>query len=265
MFSTDAAAPTGTARATNDSAVPLSRPSQQGGLMPETRWSLVWRIQSTNDSKAVAALGELLKLYWEPLYAYARRRGESPSDVEDAVQGYYEMLITRGSIQSVSQERGRLRSFLLSSFERYLIDQWEKRSAAKRGGGKHHLSLDQEKAELHYLKEMSHNLTPERVFERRWVLTLLGRVMEALQNDYKRRGKEHIFLALRGALEWNSADFAYAEAGATIDMNENAVKQAVFRMRKKYREMLRWEVAETLGNPADVDSELRELLAALSD
>lgn len=233
--------------------------------MPETRWSLVQRIQATNDSKAVAALGELLKLYWEPLYAYARRRGESPSDVEDAVQGYYEMLITRGSIQSVSQDRGRLRSFLLSSFERFLIDQWEKRSAAKRGGGKHHLSLDQEKAELHYLKEMSHSLTPERVFERRWVLTLLGRVMDALQSDYKRRGKENVFLALRGALEWNSADFAYAEAGEKIGMNENAVKQAVFRMRKKYRELLRWEVAETIGDPADVDAELKELLSALSD
>lgn len=265
MSSPDAAAPAGTATTTSESTTPPGRPSQQGGLMPETRWSLVWRIQSTNDSKAVAALGELLKLYWEPLYAYARRRGESPSDVEDAVQGYYEMLITRGSIQSVSQERGRLRSFLLSTFERYLIDQWEKRSAAKRGGGKHHLSLDQEKAELHYLKEMSHNLTPERVFERRWVLTLLGRVMEALHSDYKRRGKEQVFLSLRGALEWNSADFAYAQAGAAINMNENAVKQAVFRMRKKYRELLRWEVAETLGNPADVDSELRELLSALSD
>jgi RNA polymerase sigma-70 factor (ECF subfamily) len=222
-------------------------------------------VQATDDPKALVALGELMKLYWEPLYAYARRRGESPSEVEDAVQGYYEMLITRGSMLSVSQERGRLRSFLLSSFERFLIDQWEKRSAAKRGGGKHHLSLDHEQAENHYLKEMSHNLTPERVFERRWVLTLLSRVMDALHNDYKRRGKENVFLALRGALEWNSADFAYADAGRSIGMNENAVKQAVFRMRKKYRELLRWEVAETISDPAEVDAELRELLSALSD
>lgn len=231
--------------------------------MPETRWSLVRRVQS-DDPKALAALGELMKLYWEPLYAYARRRGESPSDVEDAVQGFYEMLISRGSMQTVSQERGRLRSFLLSSFERFLIDQWEKRSAAKRGGGKHHLSLDQEQAENHYQMETSHNLTPERLFERRWVLTLLARVMDALQADYRRRGKEDVFLALRGALEWHSADFAYADAGAKLGLNENAVKQAVFRMRKKYRELLRWEVAETVSDPADVDAELRELLQALS-
>lgn len=233
--------------------------------MPETRWSLVRRVQASDDPKALVALGELMKLYWEPLYAYARRRGESPSDLEDAVQGFYEMLISRGSMQSVSQERGRLRSFLLSSFERFLIDQWEKRSAAKRGGGKHHLSLDQEQAENHYLMEASHNLTPERLFERRWVLTLLGRVMDALHADYRRRGKEDVFLALRGALEWHSADFAYADAGQKLGLNENAVKQAVFRMRKKYRELLRWEVAETVSDPADVDAELRELLQALSE
>lgn len=233
--------------------------------MPETRWSLVQRVQGTSDTTALVALGELMKLYWEPLYAYARRRGESPTDAEDAVQGYYEMLISRGSIQTVRQDRGRLRSFLLSSFERFLIDQWEKRSAAKRGGGKHHLSLDHEQAENHYLKEMAHSLTPERIFDRSWVFTLLSRVMDSLQADYKRRGKENVFLGLRGALEWHSADFGYAEAGAGLGMNENAVKQAVFRMRKKYRELLRWEVAQTVSNPSDVDEELRELLTMLSD
>ncbi len=247
---------------------PTAEPSSvpQPGLMPETSWSLVRRAQTDDDkSRALAALGEIMKLYWEPLYAYARRRGESPSDVEDAVQGFYEMLITRGSMQHVDKERGRLRSFLLSAFERYLIDQWAKRSTAKRGGGKAILSLDQEQAENHFLKEMSHNLTPERQFERRWVLTLLARVMTALQADYRRRGKEEIFLALQGALEWNSAEFGYAEAGEKIGLNENAVKQAVFRMRKKFRELLRWEVAETIADPADVDAELRELLQALSD
>lgn len=241
------------------------RPSKAGGAMPETRWSLVRRVQSADDTRGIAALGELLKIYWEPLYGYARRRGESASDAEDCVQGYYEMLISRESILTVDKDRGKLRSFLLSSFERFLIDQWEKRSAAKRGGGKQPLSLNVEQAEQSYMLEISHTLTPERVFERRWVMTLLQRVMDALQNDYKQRGKGHVLDVLRGALEWNSADFAYTEAGEKLGMNENAVKQAVFRMRKKYRELLRWEVAETLGNPVDVDAELRELLAVLSD
>src|ERR1700748_2831602 len=118
--------------------------TQAGGLMPETRWSLLHRAQQKDDGKALVALGELMKIYWEPLHAFALGRGESPSDVEDVVQGFYEMLISRGSMLSVSQERGRLRSFLRASFERYLIDQWDKRSAAKRGGGKRHLSLEQE-------------------------------------------------------------------------------------------------------------------------
>lgn len=233
--------------------------------MPETRWSLVQRVQQTDDNKARNALGELMKLYWDPLHAYALARGESPSDVDDAVQGFYEMLITRGSMLSVSQDRGRLRSFLKASFERYLIDLWDKRSAAKRGGGKHHLSLDHEEAQHHHIKELSHDLTPERLFERRWVLTLLGRVMEAMRASYARRGKEDIFQALKGALEWQSTDFSYATAGEKIGMNENAVKQAVFRMRKKFGELLRWEVAETVSDPADVDAELRELLHALGD
>ena len=239
--------------------------SKHGGIMPDTRWSLVRRMQAKDDPKALAALGELMKLYWEPLYAYARRRGESPSDAEDAVQGFYEVLLSRGSMQTVAQERGRLRSFLLTSFERYLIDQWERKSAHKRGGGQRVLSLDQQEAENHYLTEVADNLTPDRLFDRRWVLTLLARVITTLREDYRRRGKEDIFDALSGALEWHNSDLPYTEAGARLGMNDNAVKQAVFRMRKKYRELLRWEVAETVSDPADIDAELRELLQALSD
>jgi RNA polymerase sigma factor (sigma-70 family) len=236
-----------------------------GGMMPETRWSLVQRVQETDDGKALVALGELMKIYSEPLRAFALGRGESPSDAEDVVQGFYEMLITRGSMLSVSQDRGRLRSFLRASFERYLIDQWDKRSAAKRGGGRRHVSLEQEQEEHRAIKELSHDVTPDKLFERRWVLTLLGRVMDALHASYVRRGKEDIFLALKGALEWQSTEFSYAEAGEKIGMNENAVKQAVFRMRKKFGELLRWEVAQTVTDPKDVDAELRELLHSLGD
>lgn len=238
---------------------------QSSGSMPETRWSLVQRVQAKDDGKALVALGELMKIYWEPLRAFALGRGESPSDVEDAVQGFYEMLISRSSMLNVSQERGRLRSFLRASFERYLIDQWDKRSAAKRGGGKKHLSIEQEQEEHHAISELSHDETPDKLFERRWVLTLLGRVMDALHASYVRRGKEDIFLALKGALEWQSTEFSYAEAGEKIGMNENAVKQAVFRMRKKFGEQLRWEVAQTVTDPAEVDAELRDLLRALGD
>lgn len=235
------------------------------GSMPETRWSLVQRVQSKDDGQAIRALGELMKAYWQPLQIYALGRGASPSDAADAVQGFYEMLITRGSMLTVSQERGRLRAFLRSSFERYLCDQWDKSSAAKRGGGRQHVSLDQEEAERRHLKELADGATPEKLYERRWVLTLLSRVMDTLQANYRRRRKEDVFLALRSALEWHGTEFSYADAGRTIGMNENAVKQAVFRMRKKFGELLRWEVAQTVTNPADVEAEMRELLRALGD
>ena len=234
-------------------------------MMPETRWSLVQRVQAGDDPKALGALGELMKVYREPLLAFALARGEPYSDVEDAVQSFYEMLITRGAMQNVSQDRGRLRAFLRSAFERHLIDRWDKRSAAKRGGGRQHVSIDAEQEEHREIKELSHGLTPEKLYERRWVLTLLARVMAALQENYERRGKLDIFLALKGSLEWQGTEFSYAEHGEKIGMNENAMKQAVFRMRKKFGELLHWEVAQTVSDPADVEAELRELLQALGD
>src|SRR6478672_11022974 len=162
---------------------------EAGGYMPETRWSLVQRIQGSDDQQAIGALGELMKAYWQPLQGYALGRGASPADADDAVQGFYEMLISRSSMLTVSQERGRLRAFLRSSFERYLRDQWDKRSAAKRGGGRQHISLDQEDGDHHRLKELSDNLTPEKLYYRLWVLILLSRVMDTLQANYRRRGK----------------------------------------------------------------------------
>jgi RNA polymerase sigma factor (sigma-70 family) len=233
--------------------------------MPDTRWSLVLRSQALEGPGALNALGELMKLYWEPLYGYARSKGQSPKDAEDAVQGFYEVLITRSSITTVDQAKGKLRSFLLASFECYLIDLWQKRTAQKRGGTQGTLSLDQQLAENRYAAEPAHHLTPERLYERRWALTIVDRAMEAVEADYRRRGKEETYLALRSALEWNSADFAYADIGERLGMNENAVKQSVFRMRKKFRELLRWIVAETVANPAEVEAELAHLVSALGD
>ena len=245
--------------------IPAASAATQAGTMPATRWSLVQKAQRSDDPQALKALGDLLKIYWSPLIGYAIARGEPQSEAEDSVQGFYEMLITRGSMQSVSQDRGRLRAFLRAAFERFLIDQWDRRSAEKRGGGRQPVSLDEKQEEQYEVRELSHEVTPDKIYQRRWALTLLGRAMDALQSNYRRRGKEDIFLALKSALEWHGSEFAYAEAGEKIGMNENAVKQAVFRMRKKFGELLHWEVAQTVTDPADVEHEMRELLAALGD
>lgn len=232
--------------------------------MPDTRWSLVRRVQAGDTTLALRALGDLMQIYWKPLYAYARRRGESPADAEDAVQGFCEMLIARSTMHSVSSDRGRLRSFMLTAFERYLIDQWERRSARKRGGGQQMISLDQEAAEQRYLHEPVDHLTPAHIFHRQWVYTLLGQAMEALRRDYEARGKGPIFEALRGTLDGTESTEGYASIGERFGLNENAVKQAVFRMRTKYREMVRSEIAETVSDPADVDLEFKDLMLALS-
>lgn len=228
--------------------------------MPETRWSLVRRMQTGTDTKA---LGEIMKIYWQPLHRLAMGRGIPPLDAEDSVQSFYEMVIRRGSFQSASADRGRLRTFLRTMFERHLIDQWEKSSAVKRGGGRRSVSLDEEQEDRCELRELSHNVTPELLYDRCWVLILLGRAMDALRDSYRRRGKEDIFEELKGALEGQESDYSYAESATRLGINENAVKQAVFRIRKKFGELLVWEVAQTVGDPADVESELRELLQTL--
>lgn len=250
-----------------ESSSPSSEaPASHEGLMPETRWTLVQKVQAQGDTQsATDALGTLLQSYWQPLYAYARRRGESPSDAQDIVQGFCQMLISRNSILSVDRERGRLRSFLLAALERFLIDQWEKRSAGKRGGGKRTLSLEHEEAENRFIRETSHSLTPEKEFDRQWVLALLARVLESLRSDYEARGKEAVFEALRDTLEWQGNEESHSATASALGMTENAVKQAVFRMRRKYRELLRAEVALTLSQPEDLDEELRQLLLALGD
>jgi RNA polymerase sigma factor (sigma-70 family) len=240
-------------------AIPKS-PKPQASSMPETRWSLVQRVQTTED---LHALGELLKIYSEPLRVYAIWRGEPASDAEDAVQSFFQQLIARSSMMQVNQEKGRLRTFLRVAFERHLIDLWSSRSAAKRGGGAQLTSLDQEAEEGRVLKESGHDQTPEKMYERKWVMVLLGRAMEALETNYRRRGKGDLFDAFKDALEWQATDFSYAEAGARLGMKENAVKQTVFRMRQKFRELLLWEVAQTVTNPADAEDELRQLLYAM--
>lgn len=240
----------------------VRRVAREGGQMPETRWSLVHRMQSGDDAQA---LGEIMKIYWQPLQRLAIGKGISPLDAEDSVQSFYEMVIRRGSFQFANADRGRLRTFLRTMFERHLIDQWEKSAAAKRGGGRQNVSIDESREDHREMPELSHNVTPELLYDRCWVLTLLGRAMDALRESYCKRGKEEIFEELKGALEGQFSDSSYSESAKRLGINENAVKQAVFRIRKKFGELLEWEVSQTLGDPADVESELRELLQALGN
>ena len=231
--------------------------------MPPSRWSLVLRAKA-EDAAATRALGELMALYWEPLYFYARRRGWSVENAEDAVQDFYGDLIRREAMRRAEQARGRLRTFFLSAFGNHLNEQWRAGQAEKRGGGVALLSLDVAMAEGHFAAEPVDAMTPERLFDRRWISTLLDRVLAALGAEYVAEGKGALFEVLQSALARDSAQFGYAEAGVPLGLSENAVKKAVFRLRTKYREALKQEIADTLSDPADVENEMMALMAAFA-
>lgn len=231
--------------------------------MPVSRWSLVLRA-SADDAAATRALGELMGLYWEPLYFYARRRGWAVEDAEDAVQGFYGELVRREAVKRADEARGRLRTFFLSAFENYLAEKWRAGQAQKRGAGQPMLSLDVAMAEGHFAAEPADALSPERLFDRRWISTLLERVLAVLRAEYAAGGKSALFEVAQSALARDAAHFGYAEAGAALELSENAMKKTVARLRVKYREALKQEIADTLSNPGDAEDELLSLMAAFA-
>lgn len=233
------------------------------GFFPQTRWSLIAVVKGGDEKLARRALGEVCEAYWRPLYAFARHSGKSAEEAEDLVQGFFEVLISRSAMERVDAAKGKLRSFLMASFKKFMTSQWRHESAQKRGGGVVPVSIDAGVAEGEYLKDSRSGLTPEEMFDRRWALTLLERVMERLGESYEARGQGERFEVLKEFLEPGAGDGGYASAAEGIGMKENAFQQAVFRMRAKYRELLEAEIAETVGSREAVQEELRELIAAV--
>jgi DNA-directed RNA polymerase specialized sigma24 family protein len=231
---------------------------------PTTWWSRVARAGDPADPEARAALEGLCRDYWYPLYAFARRWGLTPDDACDLVQGFLADLIERGDLAAADRDRGRFRAFLRAACVHYLAHRREHDGALKRGGGRRRVSIDQLDAEGRYGREPAHELTAERLFERRWALTLLEGVLAHLESEMTGAGKADLFARLRPTLEGEEGAESYREIAAALEMTEGAVKGAAYRLRARYRERLRAEVARTVADPAEVDAELAELLAALS-
>jgi RNA polymerase sigma factor (sigma-70 family) len=219
--------------------------------------------RDAKDQMAATALDELCRAYWFPLYVYVRRRGASPEDAEDLTQGYFAALIERGYLTQVDRERGKLRSFLLTTIKHYLADEWDKTRTLKRGHGQRLVSIDAASAEERYAMEPADEASPDRLFDRRWALTLLDNVLAALRADYANAGQERMFDGLKKFLAWNSATEAYRETAAELGMKENAVRVAVFRLRRRYGDLLREQVADTVTSPDEVPAELEHLLALM--
>jgi RNA polymerase sigma-70 factor (ECF subfamily) len=209
------------------------------------------------------ALGELCRSYWYPLYAFVRRRGYSPDRAEDLTQAFFTELLARGSIRVADRSRGRFRTFLLGALGHFLANthDWEHR--LKRGGGVKFRSIDSRDAEDRYLREPAHEMTPERLFDRRWALTLLDRTLNRLEREMSDRRKRTLFEQLKPTLMGTTSDQSYAAVGAALGLTEGAVRVAAHRLRKRYRALLHDEIAQTVSDPGAVEEEINDLFLAL--
>lgn len=234
----------------------------QGGVFLTTHWSVVLTAAERNDPQGSAAMEQLCRTYWYPLYAYVRHEGRSPAEAEDLTQGFFAHLLARDFLARVGPQRGKFRSFLLAALRRFLCDQWDRARAVKRGGGAEVLSLDAQEAEDRYRMEPVERLDPEKLYERRWVLTLLEQALTRLRDESAAAGKAELFQRLRSFVAGEN-ELACADVAAEMGLSESATKAALHRLRERYREILRDEIARTVASPAEIEGEIRYLIAVL--
>jgi RNA polymerase sigma-70 factor (ECF subfamily) len=215
-----------------------------------------------SDSVAREALENLCRGYWFPLYAYVRRQGHSPEDAQDLTQAFFERFLQRGYFAQADRERGRFRTFLLTSLKHFLTEEWRRTNHQKRGGGQVFLPLVPDEAEERYTAEPRDELSPDLLYDRRWAEALLERVMLRLSKDYESTGRIAVYTQLQQALWGGHAEISYAEMGLRLGMNEGAVKVAVHRLRQRFRDLLRQEVANTVQAPEQIEEELKHLLGS---
>jgi len=235
-----------------------------------TRWSIVLSCadSGSDDAEAQAALAELCKIYWRPVFAFICRQGHSVPDAQDLTQDFFARVIKGRLLQSANQNRGRFRSLLLKALQRFLQDEADKRSSRKRGGDLHFVSWDDWMAEapshLSIPQRESDNWSPERIFDVRWAATVVERALRQLGDECEKRGRRRIFDVLSGCLAAERQDVSYATFARILGLQETAVKSLVYRLRDRYRRLLREEVAQTVWEAKEIDDELRYLCAALA-
>ena len=230
-----------------------------------THWSVVLTAGAFGSADSRQALERLCRTYWYPLYTYLRRRGCDTHQAEDYTQAFFAVLLQRRGFQQASPQRGKFRSFLLSSLNHFLADERDRAEAQKRGGGREIVSLDVEDAETRYRLEPAHDLTPEKLFEKSWSLTILGNAMARLKAEFTEAGKQQTFECLKPHLPAGRGPASYKDVAAELAMTEGAVKVAVHRLRQRYRRLVRDEIAQTVSTPEQVDEEIRDLFASLAD
>lgn len=235
---------------------------EQPAHFPTTAWTQVISAGRHPDTQGVDALASLCERYWQPIYAYVRRSGYSSDDAQDLTQEFFARVLEKNYIERADRSKGRFRSFLLSSLQYFLCDEGDRRGALKRGGGRPSLPFELRDGEDCYGQEPWHDETPQRIFERRWALALLDRVLDRLRNDAIRQARGEHFDRLKGFL-LEAGDVPYAAVAAELGVSEGSLKVAIHRLRRKYRDFFRDEIAATVASPGEVQGEIQYLLNAL--
>ena len=232
-------------------------------VFPNTRWSVVLAATQPSSPESAAALEAICHAYWYPLYAYVRRCGQSPHDAQDLTQGFFCLLLEKNWLDSVDREKGKLRTFLIVALKKFMSKEWRRASAQRRGGGQAQVQFDTAFAESRYAAD-SQALAPDEIFDQQWALTLLDLTVNRLRAEFTAAGKPGHFEALKGSLQSGHGAVDYAELAKRLDGNEGAARVAVHRLRKRFREIYREEILQTLADGADADAELQHLAAALA-
>jgi RNA polymerase sigma-70 factor (ECF subfamily) len=246
---------------TSEHLTPASPPTRD--IFVTTRWTVVLAAAGRSDAQARAALEELCRTYWFPLYAYVRRRGHARADAEDLTQEFFARFLEKNGVEGLNAERGRFRAFLLASLKHFLINEWKKTQRIKRGGQVEILSLDWKTADTQFQVAATTVPNPDQAFDREWAVALLAKVIDRLQKEYEAGGREKPFSELKNFLTAGTSG-SYQQAALQLGLTEGAVRVIVHRLRKRYRALLRDEIAHTLSDPLQVDEELRALFGAFS-
>lgn len=231
-------------------------------MFPNTRWSVVLAARR-QTAESAAALDTLCRAYWYPLYAYVRRTGRSPHDAQDLTQEFFRRLLEKRWLDSADRGKGRLRTFLIVSLKNFIINEWRRASAQRRGGGRAHVQLDTAFAESRFAAD-AHSLAPEETFDKQWALTLLDLTVNRLRAEFADAGKSADFDALKHCLMAAHGAIDYAAVAQKLGANEGAARVAVHRLRKRFRAIFREEISQTLAEDADLDDEMHHLAATLA-
>jgi RNA polymerase sigma factor (sigma-70 family) len=238
--------------------------AEKAAWFTTTHWSLILRARDPSSTEAAEALEKLCQTYWYPLYAFVRREGKDEETAKDLTQAFFLRLFERKDFEGVQREKGKFRSFLLKSMQHFLADEWDKAKALKRGGDKTVVSLDDKDAEARYRLEPVESMSPDKLYDRRWALTVLNEATKRAREEYHASGRGEIYEHLRRHLSGGPDTPACAETARRLETTENTVKSWIHRLRQRNRELVREVIAETVSAPQQIDEELRDLFEALT-